>query len=277
MSLIVYGSAILDTVYEVTSLRIDHNHDCQAVWVRAGGIANACRAAHGKCEAIPVGSVGNDVAGKAFLADLRRVASVDHISISDNDITSHATIVIDTADATRTSFVQRGAGYKRQWAPLNWNQTHNWLHFMYLDSLSLSEEALQAFREHADATNSIISADISGSTSIHLHKKLQYIDYLFADMCYWRIYNENHVRKGVVLHNNCHIWNKSKGKNIEYPIVPEIGLNVLGAGDYFATNCILQLMHTDTLDVPAAHTATLELLHLQTNGNKHFTADSRKC
>lgn len=275
MSLVIYGSAILDTVYEVASLRVDHNHDHPYIWSRAGGIANTCRAAYGKCETIPVGSVGDDIAGKAFLDDLSQVACVDHISVV-NDITSHATIIVDTTDATRTSFVRRGAGYNRRWTPLVLDQTNNWLHFMYLDSLELSEEELQAFREYADATNSIISADISGSTSTGLHKQLQYIDYLFADMCYWQTYDESHVRQGVILHNNCLILHKSKGKHSEIHITPESGLNVLGAGDYFAANCIHQLIQSNSLDLQVAHEATLQLLRTQSYGNKHLTADSRK-
>lgn len=270
MSLIVYGNTIWDNIYHVPKLDVGKNLRTTSYIGRAGGIANVCRATYGKCYTVAVGITGADTNAANYIKNITAdVKSFQQAMCA----TSTATIIIDD-ESTRTSIVTPGACYQHQQKVIPLPHS-SWIHIIYIDNLNMPVDVWAEFRKCADAENCIISTDISGHSIDGLSEKLQYVDYLFADREYEQTYTVDNVRAGVIYHNSTSILYQTKHKISEIAVTPVAGLNVLGAGDYLAGNCIWQLMRTPKLDLSLAHRTTLQLLHDQSNANQHSIANSR--
>ncbi len=127
---------------------------------------------------------------------------------------------------------------------------------MYLDRLTITSEELKRFPE-------TVSADVCGNDVGAYRSLLPYVDYLFVSGLKPGLAARFPVRRGVVTHAPGRITYTTKsGDTREHRFIPEAGLNVLGAGDYLAANCIAGLVAGD-LDLELAHFQTLEMLRRQ--------------
>ncbi len=254
MHVAVYGNLIYDRVLVVPSLQIGGSNTCTRTYQSAGGIANFCRALRRNklLNLTGVSCVGNDIDGHKALAEMLNYCNELVIDHSIDQHTSAATIISEPN--TRTGLVSWGAcSSYTDWYPV---PAADWHHIMYLDRLSITAEQLRNFP-------GVVSADFCDSNNIqHFRHLLRYVDYLIAsESDVDRLYDlDLPVRKAIIVHSpgNCYI--KEGDQLSEYSNQLETGLNVLGAGDYFAAYCIDNLLKNSILDFESIHSSVVTLL-----------------
>ena len=133
-----------------------------------------------------------------------------------------------------------------------------WSHIMYLNHLS----DLSFIK---DIKNSIVSADIAGKIKFD-HDILKYIDYLFvSDEDIIDIHEMNSKIKGnLILHSNNGSITYIKNMDpiiINHEIIT--GVNVLGAGDFFASAFIDEMLSNKQIDaaLKSAHNKTINFIY----------------
>ncbi len=236
MRVAVYGNITYDHIITIdTKLTSGASHRCEKS-SRVGGVGNFCRAVtkNDLYDLVVVSCIGHDQAGTKALDDIQ--ATEYAISVSHDDPTSEAWIIVDGMASIRTSFVKWGACFhKKDWKPI---EDADWHHFMYLDEMNITAEQLKQFK-------GVLSADFVDSSSLRYHlDRITLLDYLIiAGSPQLPDSFEHLTKRGVIIHEPTH--SRSSGNKIrdQYQRTEtQPYLNVLGAGDYFAALCIANLL-----------------------------------
>lgn len=254
MSLIaVYGNLIYDQLLVVDAPLVPGgSHNCVQTIESAGGLANFCRVS--TAPTVAISSVGNDVEGAAAIADLSKYATpmLEH----SHHPTSSATVIADLVSNMRTGIVKWGAcREKTVWKPVE----ADWHHLMYLDRMRVDSDALKQFP-------SPVSADFCNINDIdaywHLLPDLDYL--IVSELDAGKLKRmAPPTRKGIIVHSPDLVYSVIDGIYQEHVIQKETGLNVVGAGDYFAAYCIANLLKGTPLDLASVHDLTLDQLRRQ--------------
>ena len=112
--------------------------------------------------------------------------------------------------------------------------------------------------------NSIISADVAGDTEFPFNS-LSYVDYLFVadDECKYLSEFIKYVKTAVIVHGKSgSITYIKDGQPLQHGTKKLSNINVLGAGDYFASAFIVSMLDGNDLDTSLsnAHTNTFKYL-----------------
>lgn len=290
MRLAVYGNIVRDEIFYVDGLKVGEANTVTQVVYKLGGVANFCRALPTTATSFLSVNTSTGKADYGLSMEIDELLASKkcpfHISMhvsreTPNTQTSRATILVDRLASQRTGLVQWGAcTHKREWKPSPVEV--DWHHLMYLDKMSITAEELSKF-------NGIISADYSDSTKVIGDERLKHVDYLIvADQPVQQRYDielgfqrpqsffyiaknelavaeiclDLPVKRGIVVHTPgwCAYLDvlSKEFKQHDYEI--KRGLNVLGAGDYFAARCVANLWETKGLDLQAVHEETVSLL-----------------
>lgn len=248
MHVAIYGNLIRDQIITLDSpLRIGETNYC-SIKYRSGGIANLHKIISKQHRVTLVSDVGIDDAGHDILRELSWQHSIS--SVAGN--TSFAAIIVDKANSIRTSAVRWGAcRNKSNWEPID----ADWHHIAYLDRVNIDLSKWSKGNISADLCDN--NLDIS---------QLKYVDYLFLSA---ELYDFDAIlalpNKHKIIHSPDNITVISNGSMIKYDIVSKVrGLNVLGAGDYFAAHYINAALDND-IDLAKIHYNTLETLFEQSD------------
>lgn len=245
----IYGNLIYDEIYILHKpFNIGHGNNCTKI-CRGGGILNlirACETHKFNWKPIIIGDVGNDSEGNYIINKLEN----NLIKRSEHN-TSKAAIIVDKFTNQRTALMAWGACRNK----IDWPIVKaDWHHIMYLDRLKIDLSTI----------NGIISADICDIKLDSIKKQLKYIDYLFISD-----YQHNGkipVKRGIISHSPDSIIYYTNNEMIEFKIIKEKGLNVLGAGDYLAASLITEL-YNSSVNLSKVHDQTVSLLRLQSDDN----------
>jgi len=253
----VYGNLIYDKLLIIDSPLVSGgSHNCMKIIESVGGLANFCRAlADTEIASKAISDIGNDKIGNIVLSHILKCTN---ISISRTEFnTTNATVIADISSNTRTGIVQWGAcSEKTNWEP---EQNADWHHFMYLDRIKIDNATLQKFK-------SPISADFCNINDIDKYSHLLCdIDYIIVSELDVGMIRDRHIqtRKGIIVHSPDLIYYIIDGYYDEYIITKETGLNVVGAGDYFAAYCIANVLRRVPIDLKSIHNLTLNRLRRQ--------------
>lgn len=252
MGVAVYGNLISDTVVTINvPLKSGQSHCCR-ISTRMGGIANFCRAGRGLFPQVAVTAVGRDDVGRWAVYEMEKICPT--MASASPDKTTQAVVIADKSTNIRTGMVEWGACRSRKlWAP---EVNHEWHHFMYLDRLSITN--LEDFHKYGT-----VSADFCDSAEIENYRHLlPFVDWLIvSELEDGRSVRDLKlpVRKGVIVHS-------PEGSYVvggqQFRAERQEGLNVVGAGDYFAAHCVANL-RTDSLNLAVVHHQTVALLRNQ--------------
>lgn len=228
MPLAVYGNLIADTIATIDMpIQIGASHPCTFT-EKLGGIANFVRA----CFDTPVD---------------QQVASF-----------SQATVIADRSKNTRTGFVKWGED-EYNWKPVE----ADWHHIMYLDRLNITPLQLSQF-DRVSVDFCCID-DLVNFPEVY-GPYLPYIDLLIVselDGPETQLRDLN-LDVDMIVHSPDFIYCKRKGQlEIMYEVTTTDGLNVTGAGDYFAARCLINMLNTGDPNLQLSHLQTLELLKAQ--------------
>lgn len=255
MRVAVYGNLIADRiVISSEPITLGAAHKC-TVHGAAGGIGNFVSAAYDAklFKTIAASAVGDDELG----LKLRSIMGQYGITaIKESDIkTTSATVLVDPANGQRTGFVDWGACSRYvAWPYFD----ADWHHFMYLDRITISPERLAAYGRS--------SADFCEPDEIPQYKKhLSNVDVLITSQGVKFDATEaaGWTRRGAIIHQPGKCVSIIDGVRSEYDVEMVDGLNVLGAGDYFAAHAIANLVVDAKVDLEAIHHATLNKLRRQ--------------
>lgn len=229
MRIAIYGNLIYDQLITIDSqLYVGESHNCTSIEHRAGGIVNFCRAlsSYSNIDFDVIGDIGNDDPGFKLLQALNVWQPTNHVRISKTPTTT-ATVIVHEND--RTGIVQWGACRERcDWEPVD----ADWHHFMYLDRMNITKEQLLKFPRNT-------SADFCGKPTDY-QDLAKCVDYVIASDCEsWP------TRRGVISHSPTQIHSIMDGVRDTLHVSRCHGLNVVGAGDYFAAHCIANLLLED--------------------------------
>lgn len=131
---------------------------------------------------------------------------------------------------------------------------------MYLDRMMITIDELKLLG------GCPISADFCTIEDVDSYRHLlPYIDYLIVSehQCKFIMHMDLPVRKGVIVHSPQFIYYKILGKIDSYRVNVESGLNVVGAGDYFAAFTIANLLKDKLSNLKLIHEQTIEMLKRQ--------------
>lgn len=228
------------------------SHESEATIRKAGGSANLCRAANHKSlyDCFICGAIGDDAAGTYVLEELAKYGTPVMETEYGADTTT-ATVIVDYAKNERTGFVHWGACRKHKAYP---NLDVDWNHFMYLDTINVSPERLAMYDN--------ISADFCDpSTIMEYRGHLKHVDVLITshDPSYDVSIAASWTRRGAILHSPERIESIVDGKEKTLLIKKSHGLNVLGAGDYFAAFAIANLLRKE-MNLEGIHNDVLDML-----------------
>jgi sugar/nucleoside kinase (ribokinase family) len=285
-NLSIYGNIILDNVYYISDFRNGTSNIIEKKYTSVGSIGNML-APLGKDITIQILSkVSNDYEGNKILSllseNISEKTSID-VQISSNNKTSNALIVSDIFKNTRTSMVEWGICRTID----NIEAIKgDWVHFMYLDTLdNLGCTSLSKMDK-----NKIISADLclgkhSQEQTEKIMNMLEYIDYLILSDVeaksltsgqkngIWRSYCmeeaakiiSKKVKKMVIIHSPHGSITCDKDGIIQTyssEFISSKRMNVLGAGDLFASSFIKKMIESHDVDksIKYAHKNTTLIL-----------------
>lgn len=251
MHIAIFGNLIYDQLLTINEPLIPgESHPCQ-VSVAAGGLANFCRALPPYIDFSIATSIGTDAFGD-YLDNYCECFSSD-IEVSSNQ-TTVATVIVDRSTCSRTGFVQWGAcAHRVNWEP---HRKADWHHLMYLDRMRITPAQIARLPGK-------VSVDFCAVENIE-----DYLEFLpFIDVL---IVSESNRRKlstfkfptkmGIIVHTPTVAYSKLNGVYKELMMTPEPDLNVVGAGDYFAALCVVDIMQHDNLSLSSVHDQTVALL-----------------
>lgn len=262
MRVAVYGNLIHDKVVTVDS-KIHFSESNQCIMSdRVGGIANFARAVEfgNLFDFELVSSVGDDYSGN-FVIDKLQSSPISNINVVPGAKTSSAVNLVQRDIGLRTGFVDWGVCATVGMKPID----ADWHHLMYLDRMNISD--ILAF-----SGAGIVSADLCDSHHIDsVLDKIAHVDVLFCSSVDHNRHRDLNscklpFKSIFVMHQPgfCSVSYKHSGLEFDSTeVVP--GLDVLGAGDYFAANCIASIINTTKVDIQAVHDNTLKLLRAQSN------------
>lgn len=249
----VYGNLFYDTIHEVAGLSLGQPNTCLRTYTRLGGVGNFLRAASPIMDAVGitcVGSLSRDI------VPLLNGYNIQPLHIYGLEV-SKSTVIADVKSSIRTSIVEYGACTKFSgWEPID----ADWHHIMYLDCLNID------LSKFSGCDN--VSVDFSDSNKIFENlDRLKHIDYLITDHkgYGYDILSNIPTRKGVLLHSPTYsVFADRQNYSSDYIIEPVSGLNVLGAGDYYAAFAISELLQNSRPSLSWIHNKTVCKLHEQT-------------
>lgn len=253
----VYGNLIWDQIVTIDGpLTPGASHNCIDITTAAGGLANFCRASD-DFSLTAITTVGHD--GLWLTEHLRSMGVSTSIAVSP-DPTSKAVVIADRHNRQRTGMVKWGACRNHsRWVPSPHADLH---HFMYLDRM----------RPPPVPTTGLVTGDFCDTESVLTHPFVRYCDYAFASDREERPLSTGpcpSIRRGVVVHSPDRAYVMRPGAGGRVEILDECrfevveGLNVVGAGDYFAAYCVAKILTTGKPDLAWAHHRTVELLRKQ--------------
>lgn len=261
MRVAVYGNLIYDQLLTIEDPLVPgDSHDCK-VSTAIGGIGNFCRAAKGKFDVEVHSFVGNDEHGRSIRKELENYAT---LKIKESPLpTSFASVICDKKNCSRTGFVQWGAcRHEKGLEPAD----VDWTHIMYLDRIRITPEELMRLTRP-------ISIDMCNVDDLYSYwKLLPLVDYIIvSESKNYGMLDDVSGNKGIIIHSPTtnrfrfpHAVGCVKNSIVE-------GLNVVGAGDYFAAFTIANLLIDQTLiaggspvpDMLRIHEQTLNMLKRQ--------------
>lgn len=270
----LYGNIIVDHIYCIDSFKgliRGGSNESVSTYRELGAIGNVVRALNGLDEQTQIyahGCIGNDHHGDYVLERFKELgADVSGVQVNDTLNTSSAVIIPDLTSQERTSIVDWGACTQVS----SFEETDSdWNHFMYIDTLkNLSAEDLKKFKGTVSAD--VCLSNIGKENRQRILTLLPYIDYLIISLeeatlliqenqqGAFRTFNEIETtrklgslcRKSAVVHHAQGSYT-SNGESVYGHVIDRIkrdGLNVLGAGDYFASGLIYSLLSKNELEM----------------------------
>ncbi len=275
MKIALHGSIMVDQVYQVDSFA-DRRHKTTCAtksYKQVGAMGNTARLLRNRfpqLETACVGSVGQDENGRWIIDTLKESGVItDGIIEIDWAHTSTGTIVVDD---DKTSIVDISAC---RWHPIsNPLPEADWHHFMYLDDIHSIEPG------YLDNITGIKSADLckaepTADDLSRLYGFLPKLDYLIiahqeADALHGsplgvpmetkaRVLGAM-VQGYVIIHDKFNIYASDGDSVVHMTNNPLEGINVLGAGDFFAGSFIGQSLlspdHGIVERIKCAHSIT---------------------
>lgn len=264
MLVAVYGNLIYDQIVTISSSINYGGPNYADISYNIGGIGNFNRAVLKSASGVLfkhklISCVGDDLAGNVMLSELSRFRTIEHhnnFMTIPGGKTSVSTNIVDRVTCQRTGFVDWGVCSKRVfWYPVD----ADWHHLMYIDRMSIDN--LEQFSK-----SGIVSVDLCDSDNIeNCFDKLKYVDYVICSSAKKDL-NDIGIpyRKALVVHQPgfCSVNYRDNGLRF-LPTSIVGGLNVLGAGDFFAAHCIASLINNSKVDIEWVHDNTLDLLRKQ--------------
>lgn len=245
----LYGNVFIDTLLCVDGqFEINASNNLSSVRLSVGGIGNCVRFLRKVFPDIAVGvntSVGEHEESNQFVLDFL-LKHTNDISISSADGTvPNATIIVDRCNNTRTSVVAWGDCINHRITP----QVADWHHIVYADSLK------QLTADNVRQLDGIVSIDLCMSQYTEEEKKrlwgiVREVDYVIISDVEASALSPNDYRligetckKGAIIHVPEGSMFIDRYSTIETKCKKHPNINVLGAGDFFASTFIaLQLL-----------------------------------
>lgn len=242
------GNLIFDSVFVTNKFCIGESNGCVDFYQSVGGIGNLARyiRCNGDFEIKINSSVGDDVNGNDIWNIFRRLrCDVGSLNVIPSGKTSKASIICKVS-GEKTSIVDWQSC--RFMSNFDFSES-DWTHFSYIDTLdNLTEEVIKEFSEKGG----ILSGDLclnsyDENTHNRMSKILKYFDYIFiSDSEYFLFPDIINICKGwVILHDADKITASKKESSVTVKVNKTNGVNVLGAGDIFASNMILNILDTN--------------------------------
>lgn len=239
------GNLLFDSVFVTDQFRVGESNGCVDFYQSVGGIGNLARYLNcqGDFEIKINSSVGDDVNGNDIWNILRRLrCDIGSLKIIPSEKTSKASIVCEVS-GKKTSIVDWQSC--RSMSNFDFSES-DWTHFAYIDVLdNLTEEVVEKFSEKGG----ILSGDLclnfyNERTCDRMSKILKYFDYIFiSDSEYLPFPDILNMGKGwIILHDADKITASKKKSSVTVKTDKMNGVNVLGAGDIFASNMILNIL-----------------------------------
>ena len=288
--LIVYGNTILDRVYFVDGYMNGTSNAGHGQYSAAGSVGNMLRAfceLGGNKKIKVVGKIGDDEDGEILEGQMLNMISnhpnKTYFLEKSSGPTSSAVIISDIRKNSRTSIVNWGAC--KDLNNIDIARDSAWVHLMYIDTLEeINPKDIESLSE-----GSIVSADLClGSHTPEQKEKifkcLEFIDYLIVSDVeaqsltteikngVWRSYCAEEsakilgkiVKKGVIVHSphGSTTFTNGEKQTFSGEYIGDKSLNVLGAGDIFASSFIDSMLGTDDISesVKFAHHHTTSVL-----------------
>jgi len=192
-----------------------------------------------------IGSIGN-VWDSLIKIDDTKLIRIEPIEIGE------ALVFVDIVTGTKVSKPNLQLHYRKPTVA-----TANWHHVAYINRI-------RDLKFLSDIKQGIVSADIAGNTKFSFDS-LQYVDYLFVadDECKYLTEFIRYVKKAVIVHSKTgsttHLWS---GEVLQHKTTELANINVLGAGDHFASAFMVSMLDGNDLNTSLtnAHVHTFNFL-----------------
>ena len=288
----LHGNMILDKTYCVKGYSENESNICQSSSTSLGSIGNTLHALatlDRDCTVNISSAIGSDQSGqyiRRWLSSFKKLNPSFSVALdlpSTTFPTSEAVIISDIAAKKRSSIVSWGACSKRTTIG---RFESDWTHIMYADKLpELSIEDVKRVSRSNIVSIDLCSSNYGKETREKVVSMLPFVDFVVASteegMCLADSADVktavrsiiSQCRRGVVLHSpsgSCFMSKEDKAPRMYSNVdVLEGPVNVLGAGDIFASSFIISILRGNTVHDSIAfshnHT-TLTLKERQSNG-----------
>jgi len=268
----LYGNLILDMVYYVSLFKINSSNEVLGQYESIGAMGNVARELIGLDNNLSIninGTVADDIYGKKIINDIEKLNVYNSIKTTISGITSYATIISDISSNKRTSMVNWGACTQGTFevAPSKWH------HIMYLDTLiNITEDDLINMSKSGTVSVDLCLDQYSSERKWWIvNRLLKHVDYLiiseveakslmsvFNENNIWRSYCDEiaaeylgkKVRKQCIIHtpHGSIMSNGEATTNYNINFYNGKKMNVLGAGDMFASYFIYSVLKNHNLD-----------------------------
>lgn len=262
----IYGNFVIDNIFETDTTDIDaHAIQCSNYEQRLGGIVNVGRALidNGGYQVICCGAV-NIHDYQRIHDQLTYLNIIGKLQAVDSK-TSTASICVFRKTSNKQSMVAWGAC--REWQTESQNAA--WHHIAYLDAMpTIDENFIFNCRRTGPVSVDLCIGKYSSEDITRLKKLVTRVDYVFmsdheAEAFFRGGTPHNIAIKYTIIHSS-HGSRVYGNDDIVYSTDSSFveSLNVLGAGDMFAGNCILNLLSGQSIDkaVIHAHSKTTKTL-----------------
>jgi sugar/nucleoside kinase (ribokinase family) len=250
MHVAVYGNIIYDQIATLSEPFSYGGSNPVTIVNRLGGIVNFQRATPPSYKTSLVGAIGED-----YIADIIRDQLSSRWITFEEGHTSQAMIIVDKFNKSRTGLVNWGVCRDTPLIPIE----ADYHHFMYLDTISVP---------NFDHFEGVKSADFCDSNKIDdYYDDIAKLDYLIVSELEngTLLGRKIPVKKAVIVHSPTRSFMMDNGGELikERSVEVVEGLNVLGAGDYFAAYCVANLLVDANPDFEYIHKSVLDLLRDQ--------------
>ena len=266
----IYGNLIVDTVYETFDFRESFSNKCERKYISPGGTANVVKSLYSIDKHLKISldcEIGNDPDGACCLKWAYKINSkFENFSPTIKKTpspTSHALIISDLQKNKRSSIVQWGACSEIK--NIDFKKS-KWHHIMYVDALpNITEKNLNDLQDNGTISIDFCLGRHSVEEKNRLFKILKFVDYVFiSDVEAKSLTETNDLEKAcfeiskntkgsVILHTpKRSVVGFNKGKNIstiKTNFIKDLNLNVLGAGDIYASAFIENMIKTHKCDI----------------------------